>query len=425
MATRIGGIRFWTLALAIAVAPVAFSGCQTGKIKMPNLAFWKKDAPQLSARHENYVEPPASQLSPSGASLASNNDSVDAPPTRPPYQVDESNSGSDTRVASNSGSGLKPYSATVEENRSTLDSYGSGSRSETQNLDSPPVEIQTPNRQINELANNSANNSSADGSSMRGGSFGGGSFGGGSTSTSSTPSNNTARASQPANGGGTFGSTQPTRTTNPYATANNALNEAATTLGSAAENSLDNLSQAANQLASNTGDYPSTSYKSFVPQTPSVDAPTHQIDVPASNRLHPIGANTNLTTQQPTTTVNEPKVLNPYVNQPQQNSPLAQVSLNSNDSPRASAIQTQSEPLLPMALTQSQGSYAPGSVSGPMQPRLPSANQPTQRQPIPQQLIPRQPVPQQLVPQQPVQQQLLNQGPLDQQIPSGGSFPGN
>ncbi len=69
-------------ALSLAAMVIGSSGCQSGKLNMPGLAFWKKND-RLSPE---YIEPPSHNFTPGETALADTSDepaSQDGPPSRP------------------------------------------------------------------------------------------------------------------------------------------------------------------------------------------------------------------------------------------------------------------------------------------------------------------------------------------------------
>ncbi len=66
----------------IGLAMLVLSGCQSGKLAMPKLAFWKNDAESLD---DDYIEPPSHQFSPAkdeDSALAATDD-ISEPPLKP------------------------------------------------------------------------------------------------------------------------------------------------------------------------------------------------------------------------------------------------------------------------------------------------------------------------------------------------------
>ncbi len=80
----------------VGIGCVLSLGCQSaGFPKLPTLAFWKKDGPVLTARHDNYIEPPASNVAPIRSSFANSQQAKGLPSTHPPKAT---NSGSEEPV---------------------------------------------------------------------------------------------------------------------------------------------------------------------------------------------------------------------------------------------------------------------------------------------------------------------------------------
>ncbi|HMO16038.1 MAG TPA: hypothetical protein PKD64_13600 [Pirellulaceae bacterium] len=51
--------------LSLGLIFVFLAGCQSMSLpKLPSLAFWKKESPVLTARHDDYIQPPAANVSP-------------------------------------------------------------------------------------------------------------------------------------------------------------------------------------------------------------------------------------------------------------------------------------------------------------------------------------------------------------------------
>jgi len=106
-------IRLLASAVCVVVC-TAITGCQSGKLKMPQfsppkLAFWKKDDPVLSSRHDN-IAPPSAQLTPyRNAQASEDSGRSDLPPSRPPYVVEQES-------VPGSGSGSRPGSVGIAAN---------------------------------------------------------------------------------------------------------------------------------------------------------------------------------------------------------------------------------------------------------------------------------------------------------------------
>lgn len=347
-----------------------FIGCQTGKFsmpKMPNLAFWNKDKPNLSTRHEDYAEPPASRLTPTRSKLA--NDDSGAPPTTPPsrplYSVDDE-AGSGTRVASNSETDVsvdlgKAYSDVLDEAKSSMGNGSSnrGSNNSSINTLQPKQtdSVKSGGSFYSQQSTGNSNNSTN--------SFGGGRFNGKVTGTKHLNVDSEKPGSK--------------KISNPFAKQAENANVQNSSVAPIGTSNLDmaNSLQPVSENQSASYDYPSTPYNEFQPrqvtnqpefnrpkmeksEVPKIESPADTLKNQFNTTSPSFDSNSQMN-QPPVNAAPKPnrkKIVNPYASasktQPNQNqvsqSPLTQISLDQNKAN------------LPAALRNVQGSFAPGSV---------------------------------------------------------------
>ncbi len=316
-------------ALLIVAIPLLLTGCQSTALS--KLAFWQKDTPILSARHDDYIEPPASQLSPTKPRIADSSSASGLPPTQPPTL---------DRAASEP---RKPYGLSGDGGPDSLQAatqklldlaknparYSVGEVAKSNGLDLAAEANQMVNAvKANEIQLDPNNTPSLDVDQ------GGGRF---------EPSNQIVRDSLPK----IEKISPPKRTENPYARANNQFARQ-----DGASDGFNSGNKSFEQQASMT--YPTTPYSEFSPknsgaarqETPPITS-AYQNGTLAPKRLNP----SRLDSTNPIgTSDSRPLVPSPLV--AYTNNPANQ----SGTPPLARTAE------LPAGLLNSKGSYSPGST---------------------------------------------------------------